>query len=273
MGNPHAGVEVQPRWPWFVASGFLFTSGALTAVSVHLHWIPCRGGMLDGTVFNLTTIPNLTRLAMVLAIASWIVLVLGLRLGRETKWVALLAAVVPLIVAVQGISAALNRRRDPKAYISGWLWIAVEIVALVIFIVLSRLNAQLPSRILVGLGVVLWGATAFGLAHSFFEYMTMAALNRNNWDTPPGTGWITVVVLVTAGSAALWFGASRHESPPLVSTLSNPMCDSGDRESLCRQDDLQVNCVPGTARLRHEVDLAGEYAARLTYATVVPISR
>ncbi len=243
-------VQVQPRWPWFAAGVLLFASAALTAVSVHLHWIPCRGSMLDGTVFGPTVTAEFTTaclsrmdtglpfpyppeiaeqaswtselgaIAMVLAVASWIVLVLGLRLRWETRWVALIAAVAPTLVAVMGLFAALNRRRDPDAYISGWLWIAVDVVAVVVMVVLWRRNTDLRSGVLPGLTFVLWGATAFGMAHGIVEYVGMAAFNQNNWDTPPGTGWITVAVLVIAGSASFGFGRDPHESRKVAGSVS-----------------------------------------------------
>ena len=233
-------MQAQPRWPWFTAAALLFASAALTAVSVHLHWIPCRGSMLDGTVFATSRTAELTDvclsrmdtglpfpyppeiaeqapraselggIGMLLAVASWVVLVLGLHLPRKTRWVALVAAVVPTLVAVMGLSAALDRQREPDAYISGWLWIAVDLVAIGVMAVLWWRNIKLGGGALLGLAVVLWGATAFGMAHAIVEYMGMSLFNENNWDTPPGTGWITVAVLVVAGSASLRFGAGRR---------------------------------------------------------------
>ena len=232
--------QAQPRWPWFAAGVLLFASAVLTAVSVHLHWIPCRGSMLIGTMFAPTSTADFTDACLsrmdtglpfpyppeiaeqepwaselggvgaLLAVLSWVVLVLGLSLRWTTRSIALIAAVVPTIVAVEGVLAALDRQRDPDFYISGWLWIAVEVVAVAVMIVLWVRNTELRSETLLGLAIVLWGATAFGLAHGMAEYIAMSAFNENNWDTPPGTGWITVAVLVVAGSASLRFGAGRR---------------------------------------------------------------
>ncbi|WP_147453963.1 hypothetical protein [Tessaracoccus antarcticus] len=157
---------------------------------------------------------------MVLAVASWVVLVLGLRLRGETRCVALIAAVAPTLVAVLGLFAALNRRRHPDAYISGWLWIAVDVVAVVVMLVLWWRNTELRSGVLPGVAFVLWGATAFGMAHGIVEYLSMTLFNQNNWDTPPGTGWITVAVLVIAGSASFGFGGDPRGSRRLASVVS-----------------------------------------------------
>ncbi len=244
-------VQAQTRWPWFAAGVLLFASAVLTAVSVHLHWIPCRGSMLNGTVFATSATveftdaclsrmdtgipfpypPEITEqapwaselggIAMMLAVASWVLLVLGLRLRRGTTWIALIAAVLPALVAVMGLLAARNRQRDPDAYISGWLWISVDVVAVAVILVLWWRKSELRSGVLPGLVFVLWGATAFGMGHAIVEYIGMSAFNENNWDTPPGTGWITVAVLVIAGSASLGFGGRRRESQT-VADLRSP---------------------------------------------------
>ncbi len=148
--------------------------------------------------------------AMVLAAASWIVLVLGLRLGRKATWIALTAAVAPTIFAVLNLSAALIPGGGPDAYISGWLWWSVDVVAVVMFLILLGMSHS--RRTLLGLGFVLWGATAFGMGHLFVEFCAMLSFSDWDWDTPPGTGWITVAVLVIAGSASFWFGGRRQES-------------------------------------------------------------
>ena len=115
--------------------------------------------------------------------------------------------------AVMGLSAALAGQRDPDAYISGWLWIAVDVVAVLVVYVLFWLGSELSGTTFFGLVFVLWGATAFGMAHAIVEYVAMLFFNQNNWDTPPGTGWITVAVLVIAGFASFGFGGRRHGSP------------------------------------------------------------
>ncbi len=243
-------VQTQSRWPWFAAGVLLFASAASTAVSVHLHWIPCRGNMLDGTVFapkvagELTEtcltrmenglpfpyVPGVTEqaplaselgaIAMVLAVASWIVLVLGLRLRRRTRWIALIAVVAPTLLVVMGWSAAFSPQHEPNASVFGWLWFGVEVVAYAVMLLLFWQGSELSGATFFGLAFVLWGVTAFGVAHAIVEYMVMVMFNQNNWGTPPGTGWITVAVLVIAGSASFWFGGRRHESPTVADLVS-----------------------------------------------------
>ena len=240
--------QVQPRWPWFAAAALLFGSAALTAVSVRLHWIPCRGSMLDGTAFappvtaDLSTaclrrmdagLPfpfppeiaerapwasELGGLAVASAISAWILLVLGLRLRTETLRIALSAAVVPMITAVVGLFTALDRRPESDSYTLGLLWLAGDLIAVVVLCVLWGRNTELTNKDLLGLAVVLWGATAFGMMHDIPQFVVMTGFNENNWDTPPGTGWITVAALFVAAATAVWFGARRRSSPVRVLT-------------------------------------------------------
>lgn len=245
-------VQTQSRWPWFAAGVSLFASAAMTAASVHLHWIPCWGNMLDGTVFapNVTgeftaicltrmenglpfayvhevteqapLVSELGAIAMVLAAASWIVLVLGLRLRRHIRWIALIAGVAPTLLAVMGWSAAFSPQDEPNVTVFWWLWFGVEVVAYVVMGVLFWQGSELSGATFFGLAFVLWGATAFGVGHALFEAVGMEMFNQSNSGTPPGTGWITVAVLVIAGSASFVFGQRHLESSTVAYSVSPP---------------------------------------------------
>ncbi len=236
-------VRTQPRWPWIAAGFLLLASAALAAASVYLLWLPCQGSMLDGTPFGpreaqelaegcsrrmdegfpLAFFPEdvgltpsaseLGGLAMLVASASWIVLILGLRLSRHTRWIALIAAVFPVIFATLNLAAAINPNSGLDRAVSPGLWWAVDLVALAVLLVIHITNRALDPETFLGLALVLWGATSFGLVHLFTEFMIMITFNEYNWDTPPGTGWITVGVLVLSGAASLWFGRGQHASP------------------------------------------------------------
>ncbi len=43
--------------------------------------------------------------------------------------------------------------------------------------------------------VVLWGTTAFGFIHVGTEYVIMTSFSDANWDSPPGTGYLTVATI------------------------------------------------------------------------------
>ncbi len=44
--------------------------------------------------------------------------------------------------------------------------------------------------------VALWGTTAFGGYHGMLEYMIMIGFSDANWDSPPGTGYLTVAAII-----------------------------------------------------------------------------
>lgn len=250
----HVGDETahgQRRWPWFAAGILLFASAALAAWSVHLLWLPCRGIMLDGTVLgprvtadisdaclrrmdegipffhfaeDVGRSPSASQVggfSMVLATASWIVLILGLRLSWGTRLIALVAAVPPAILATLNLSAAVTPDPGVDATISGWLWISVEAVAIVVLVLLSLRKDGFGRGILPGLAFVLWGVTVFGMLHAMTEYFGMQMFNEYNWDVPPGTGWISVAVLVIAGSASLGYGLRRPDAPIMKPWVSS----------------------------------------------------
>ena len=43
--------------------------------------------------------------------------------------------------------------------------------------------------------VALWGTTASGRYHEMLEYMIMIGFSDRDWDTPPGTGYLTVAAI------------------------------------------------------------------------------
>jgi hypothetical protein len=47
--------------------------------------------------------------------------------------------------------------------------------------------------------VVLWGTTAFGFIHVMAEYVIMTSFSDANWDSPPGTGYLTVATITISG--------------------------------------------------------------------------
>lgn len=230
---PDRAPAVSRRWPWVGAAALLMLAAAATACSTYLHWLPCRGTMLDGSVLaarpsvmnfseaclrrmdTSTPFPyppevaeqapwasELGAAAMALSGLAWLVLVLEVRSSRRDTFVAALPTVVSLAMAALCLAAAANRDRDPDAYTPLWLLLAVEVVAVPALVLVWRRQPERGGRRFVSLVVVAWGATAFGLVHQVLDYFTMTAFSQANWDTPPGTGYGTALVLVLAAAAA-----------------------------------------------------------------------
>lgn len=229
-------LQVQPRWPWLVAGGLLLAAALAAAISVHLLWIPCAGSPLAGTVFASEDTPTLSDaclrrmdeafpfvgipgdaefhtvaswlsgLAVALAAVSWIVLIVGLHLRSSNKRIALSAAVAPTALAVMVWVA-------PETALAGWVWLAGEAVAALVWLVLVVRLSDFGAQLLWGLTLVLFGATAFGPAHLALDFMVMASISQLDGNVPPGTGWITVGVLVVTGLASFAFASAAGARP------------------------------------------------------------
>lgn len=219
------------RWPWFAAATLLLGSAAATAGSTYLHWLPCRGSMLSGSIFRgyaygpdfsdaclrrmdgglpfpyppepaeqAPWAAELGVAAMVAAALAWLVLVVGLRWPTR----AALPGLALLGVAVLAALAARDATRGPDAELPLWLWVSIDVTAVIALVAVG--DRQDVRR----LALVLWGTTAFGLVQSAAAYLFMTGVVSDaNWDVPPGTGYLTaaalfgsaVVTLALAGSA------------------------------------------------------------------------
>jgi hypothetical protein len=56
-------------------------------------------------------------------------------------------------------------------------------------------KSEVIGRRLLRLVVVFWGTTAFGAIHTIAEFVAMIIFSDRDWDTPPGTGYLTVAVI------------------------------------------------------------------------------
>lgn len=233
------------RWPWWAAWALLVGSAAAATASLVLHWRVCQGSMLQGSVLRGyaigevgfsdaclrrmdSSIPfpyppepaeqvagasGLGGLAMALAALAWAVLVLGLRPRARVAVVAMLPSVVTLGLVGQALLAAGDPYRDPSAHSSLWLLLGVEVAALVALAAI-RPRTRSDARLLLPLVVVLWGSTAFGLVHAALDYGGMVLLSEADWDSPPGTGAGTALLLLLSATVAVLTAARRVDRVP-----------------------------------------------------------
>jgi hypothetical protein len=75
------------------------------------------------------------------------------------------------------------------------LLVGIELSAVVALLAILASEPQVRVRTFLRLVVVLWGTTAFGLIQGMLEYTTMIWFSDANWDSPPGTGYLTVAVI------------------------------------------------------------------------------
>jgi hypothetical protein len=204
------------RWPWLLTAGLMLASAVAAAWSTYLHWLPCRGSMLRGSIIHdydydydggsfsdlcLRRMDGdqgpweseLYVLATVLAGVAWLTLVLGLRWQRRTKAVAALPGLATLaLAAAVGIGDA-GLGQDSS--LPGLLSVSIDVSALVALVAISTWQPDVHGRGVLRLVVVLWGTTAFGASHVVAEYAIMIKFSDANWDSPPGFGYLTVATI------------------------------------------------------------------------------
>jgi hypothetical protein len=180
----------------------MLAAAATFAWSTYLHWLPCRGSMLLGSIIQgddsvggtfsdlcLRRMDGdqgpweseLNVVAMVLLGVAWLALVLGLRWQPRTKAVA----------AVLGLAMLALR----PSFIPLMLLLNSEVAAVVALVVISVWQPEVRGRGVLRLAVVLWGITAFGAIHTIVEYVVMTTFSDADWDAPPGTGYLTVATI------------------------------------------------------------------------------
>jgi hypothetical protein len=154
----------------------MLASAVAAAWSTYLHWLPCRGSMLSGSIiygydydggkFSDLCLrrmdgnqgqweSELNVVAMVLLGVAWLALVLGLRWQLKTKAVAALPGLATLALA--GAVAIGDARHDS---LPSMLMFSIELAAVVALVAISVWQPETHGRHIRRLAVVLWGTTA-----------------------------------------------------------------------------------------------------------------
>lgn len=212
------------RKSWVIAAALIAAGAVADGAAVLLSWQPCLGSMFSGSIFNgyrydvpfspecgvamnagspfplltfgdgLTLIGTLGTIAALLLAASWLVVVSAL----PVKWGFKVAAVLPSVFAIAAVAAvaAPPYQVGPELSVAGALGALVEVSA--VFALMALYGAGVRGVLFARAVVVLVAATAVGFAHQVVEYYAMIALSDANWDTPPGTGLLTVAFAILA---------------------------------------------------------------------------
>lgn len=222
------------RAPWLVLATLMSAAAAAAAGATHLHWLPCSDAMLNGSVFNgyrydveltdaclrrmdaglpfpflpeigerETVSAELAILAISLLGLAWVVFIAAQRWALRVRAVAALpglmtcalAGVVALTLQIPGWSGDLP--------VSAWLALSVDLTALLAVAVIV-LRSEAATR--TGYLVALWGVASFGWMRTIGDYALMIWLSNANWDSPPGTGYVTAATIALSGMLALGFG-------------------------------------------------------------------
>ena len=225
------------RWPWRAAGTLLLVAAAATAASTYLHWLPCRGSMLNRSIFRgyaygsgfsdaclrrmdaglpfpyppepaeqAPWAAELGVAAVAAAALAWLVLLVGRRWSLRAVVVALPGLALAIVALLAGL-AARDATRGPDAELSIWLWLILDVSGL---IALVAVGDQHDVR---RLALVLWGITAFGFVQFFGAYLVMGTISDADWDLPPGTGYPTAAVLLVSGVVTLALAGSAGQEP------------------------------------------------------------
>lgn len=223
------------RWPWLLAAALMLAAAAAIAWATYLHWLPCRGTLLSGSLLRSyrygpgfsracyrrmdTGLPfpypperaeqtawasELGVVAMVFVSAAWVGVVLAQRWPLRTTTVALLPSVATLAAAVDAAEAIGTAIRSPGDFASLWLLLGADAAAVAALVAVRVWQPEVPGRLFRRLVVLIWGTTAFSFVHLSADYAFMIIFSDANWDTPPLSGYLTAAAI--AVSAVLTAG-------------------------------------------------------------------
>lgn len=212
------------------AGGFLLTELLLIAASgvvvwvTYLGWVPCAGSMLEGTQFDPTphewdfskacheamdhgdgfpisswlesplqqTVNGLNAVALLLLGVAWLMLVRnrGIR-GRIRILLASLPGLLNLWLALVATVAFIWPPAETPAA-GGITVLLMDVAGFVGAIVLLTASpTSLPAGNGIRVILVALAVTAPSLGHLLTDYMVMIGFSEANWDSPPGTGYLT----------------------------------------------------------------------------------
>ena len=189
----------------------MLASAVAAGWSTYLYWLPCRGSMLLGSIiqgddsvggkFSDACLRRMDGdqgpwesalyvLATALAGLAWLTLVHGLRRRPGSMVIAALPGLATLVLA-----GAMPIAEVTAAGAVITLSLTIEFAAAVTLLTIRAWQPGLDGRLFLRLVVVLWGTTAFGAIHTIAEFIVMVNFTEADWDTPPGTGYLTVATL------------------------------------------------------------------------------
>jgi hypothetical protein len=165
----------EQRWQWLLTAGLMLASAVAAGWSTYLHWLPCRGSMLRGSIIHgydydydggkfsdlcLRRMDGdqgqweseLKVVAMVLLGVAWLTLVFGLRWRLKTKAVAALPGLATLALA--GAVAIGDLGEDDSFPMMHLL--NSEVSAVVALVAISAWQPEAHGRDIRRLVVVLW---------------------------------------------------------------------------------------------------------------------
>jgi hypothetical protein len=230
-------------------------SGVIVWVT-YLGWTPCAGSMLEGTQFDPTphewtftqacheamdhgdgfpvsgwlesplqrTVNGLNAIALLLLGVAWLMLVRnwgGLRRGVRM----LLAALPGLLNLWLAGVAAVSFVWPPSEFpgLASVAMLAMDLAGVAAVVVLLASPAPGSASIARSIRVVLLAlaTTAASFGHLFSDYAFMVGFSEANWDSPPGSGYLTAFSIGLFAILSMIVGAVGRLRGPRPSRLVN----------------------------------------------------
>lgn len=237
---------------WLLSAALLATGAALQGAATWLYWQPCpspwlEGSLIRGFTYTLgteacavamdqhtgfvlptpaagwTTMGSLGAASAVVLALAWLVVLPALRTRVYVTLLASLPGIVAIWAAIASTLASLDPMAGPEAW-PGDLFYLLDVVTVVALVALC--TSGVTGRHLTRAAIVLVAATSPGRLHQVADYFVSCMVSDANWDSPPGTGFLTVFwcFLSAIATAVLWWrsGHWARSSAP-----SSTVVDSG----------------------------------------------
>lgn len=235
------------RLSWLIAGLSLIIGGLVAAAATYLWWLPCRGRMLvgtrlgppysdsllgeacidrmnEGTPFPLPTEAALTApgllllstLTMILTGMAWLAPVASLPVSSTARLGIALPGFALLALAAVGLGTAYGSESWAADALGFFLEMILHLLVLVSIGALIALRTPGLARFL----VVALPVSAFGFFGMVLDYVVMIRWSDADWDSPPGSGYLTAGLLLLCGLAVLimtaWPRRPRTTGPSVV---------------------------------------------------------
>lgn len=242
---------------WLLSAALLTLGGLVQAVAVTLVWLPCSDSMLNGSVLvgyrfgtdfsepclqamdagvvvplptaaaGWTVAATLGVIAAVILVTAWLVILPALRVPRWVRWLAAMPALAVISQLTTTGMAALGSAPAAESLSTATAFLT-ELSVLIALLALAAANVG--RRVLLRAGIVLIAASASGAVHQLTEYVAMLTFSEADWDIPPGTGYLTVaLILASAAVTAYLWRRAAHRVPAAAG--------SADSFAVTRKDD------------------------------------
>lgn len=236
----------RPARGLLIAELLLIAASGLVVWITHLGWAPCAGSMLEGTQFDPTphdwnfteactaamdhgdgfpisgwlesplqqTVNGLNALALLLLGVAWLALVRGWGV-RGRGW--LLASLPGLAnLGLAGVAAAAFVWPPAGVLAVTSVGMLMMDLAGIIGVIAVMASAGATHSTASWIRVVLLGlaVTAAGFGHLMTDYLVMTSFSEANWDSPPGTGFLTAFSIGVFALLSMIVGAVGRLVPP-----------------------------------------------------------